>query len=731
MISGDPPSEEGSSEFSRVKKQYRRLPQSGPVEIDFHKIFHLIWGGRKILFTTTGIALLLAALYLWKTPKAYVSQTIVQVQQPTSGLGTTQESGRDDVNAIESLKTIEQNLNSLSLMRRIVVSPKLGLTPEMVGLTPRPESPYEIDELAIALAPHLNAQLQRGTRLIAITAVHGNPVMAKKLAETVVIEYKARLNDDQKAAAEEVNRILLDEAARQKVKLEDSEKALQAYKETTQSVSLEDTQNIIVEQLKELNNRYAEAQAERLRLESVFGVLTKLTDRTGEKLLGIPIIGADPAVLDQKKALADLQAEFANLRERYLPKHPRYIQVEGQLQQLKEGVNEAALGAADRVETLYLTAKASEEKFGLSLQEQEKKALELNQKAIGYNVLKREVESNTALFDAVLKRLKEADASKGFEQDNIRLVDAPSLPNDPARPRKKIIVFGALLAGLFLGLSIILIKQLFNTSLNTVDEAEQSLQLPILAAIPTSIVKDRAKNAFTMIEDSGGLVAEGFRSLRTALAISNDDTSDVVTLFTSALPGEGKTFCSVNYAISLAQQGYNTLLIDADLRLPSLNKLFFQDQNHPGLSDCILKNSLSLTACLKTDISNLKVLTAGTKLRNASELLSSPELREILSSAANTFDRVVIDSAPVNAVSDALLLANLVSTICLVVGAGQTPQKASRHAIRMLTETGHPPVGFILNRVATSSGRGFYYHYGTGSYGNSAYSKATTPEEVK
>jgi capsular exopolysaccharide synthesis family protein len=282
-----------------------------------------------------------------------------------------------------------------------------------------------------------------------------------------------------------------------------------------------------------------------------------------------------------------------------------------------------------------------------------------------------------------------------------------------------LIIAGALLAGLFLGLVLIFGLNAFDSSLKTVDRAEKALALPAVGAVPKA-AKDAGSDLITLQEPHGA-VAEAFRTLRTSMSLLGKESDRRSFLFTSAIPGEGKSFCSINYAVALAQQGLRTLLIDADLRLPTIGKRLFEDQPHPGTSDVLAALTPLDQAVRPAKVENLFVMTAGNRAPNPAELLSGGGFGELVQKALTTYDRVVIDSAPVNAVADSLLLVRHVQSVCLVVHAAKTPRKAVQRACQKLAEAGGKPVGFILNRLPAHGGVGYYYHYSAGEYGKGIY----------
>ncbi len=229
------------------------------------------------------------------------------------------------------------------------------------------------------------------------------------------------------------------------------------------------------------------------------------------------------------------------------------------------------------------------------------------------------------------------------------------------------------------------------------------------------------KGGLPILAEPHGATAESFRTLRTSLALLGEQGQQRTYLFTSAVQGEGKSFTATNFAVSLAQQGLRTLIIDADLRLPKLGKIFFNQPPDSGLADVLLADLAVGKAWRESDIPNLSVMTAGNRPHNCAEMLSGQGFDRMLRQAQTSFDAIVVDSAPINAVSDTLLLVKLVQSVCLVVHSASTPRKAVAHAVRKLREAGAPMAGLVLNFVPAHSGGGYHYHYSQGAYGEGVY----------
>jgi capsular exopolysaccharide synthesis family protein len=687
-------------------KQYpteAQAPHNPGMVIDLAAYYHMVREKAWVIITCVLVALALGGAYVIHSPKVYAASAVVLVNQSEEKVVNIQQVTSDDFSSTELLKTMEQNLTNRALLERVVGV--LKLTPAQLDLPPRAAGlpPYTTSELARALQDHVGAQLERGTRLIIVTAENEDPGLAQSIASAIVEQYIESDREYHVNVAQDANKFLFAQAEELKQKLEQSEQALQAYKEQNQAVSLEDSQNITVEKLKDLNDKLTAAKGERLQLEADYAEVQKLNGHPPEDFLNISSVANAQSVLDAKKEYNTQQAEIATLSQRYLPKHPKYIQAMGALKELKDALNRTILSAADSVHTQYNAAQANEAMLSDALKQQEQEALALNKIAIPYNVLQRQVESDRSLYDAVNNRLGETDVTKNLDEDNVRLMEPPLLPDRPIKPRKFLILGASLMGGLFLGVAICFGLNLLDNSFKTVDQAELQLELPAVAAVPKGKEGNSYDGGFVIVKEPHGAIAESFRTLRTSLSLLGRENERRVFLFTSALPGEGKSFCSTNYAIALAHQGLRTLLIDADLRLPTLGRIFFKTAFQQGVTEVLAGNIPLAEACQPTSVEGLDILTAGHRAPNPAELLSGSAFGDLVRDARQKYDRVVIDSAPVNAVSDSLLLLKYVQTVCLV------------------TESGSRPVGFVLNRLPPHGGANYYYYYSAGEYGKGVY----------
>ena len=566
----------------------------------------------------------------------------------------------------------------------------------------------------------VSATVRKLTRLIDISVTDINPERAKLIADTVVKEFMLQVVEQRMALARVANDFLRDEANKLKAKLEESEQKLQSYKEEHNAVSLENSQNITVEKLKELNSQVTEAKSQRIRLESDIEILRTIPPNDTDRMLQIASVGAIPQVQAIRAQIVTAEAELAGIQKRYGPQHPKNIQAVTQIKQLKGSLMETLRNAGKILGTQYQSAVDTEKKLNEALREQEQAALELNKIAIPYSVLKHEVESDQTMYDSVNNRLRETSVSLGIEKSPFRIVEEPMAAFPMGRPLVKMLGIGLFL-GLALAAGTILGLDLLDNSLRYVDQAESFLKLPVLAVVSEIEGKqgDRIPNVFA--NGAQTQEAEAFRSMRTSLSLLGDEVHRRIFLVTSAIPGEGKTFCAFNAAMAFALEGQKTVLVDADLRLPAVHKIYTDPKvarRHLGLTDYLAGNANIEKILMAGPQENLTVVCAGNKTTNPGELLGADAFVTLIQNLVERFNRVIIDSAPVNAVSDTLRITPLADYVCLVIRAAKTPKKAIAHASKLIENARGKLAGFILNRVHL--GRDSAYDFYRYAYGDEA-----------
>lgn len=683
---------------------------------------------REKLWLILALAAIGGALgyfYAQRSPKVYSSQVTVQVENEEQKILKIEGVTADNLKSQEVLSTIEQSLISPELLTRVIERNDLTTDPAFLPEVPRPAT---VSQLREVLGRSVASRVRRGTRLIDVQVEDRNPEMAQKIASLLVKEFEMQGFEGRLAASQSAHEFLVREAERLKNQLAKSEQALQEYKEKHPGMSLEDKQDITAEKMKELNQRLNEARAERLKLESDNELLKALQGQPAERLLTVPSIASAQAVLEIKRTIAEKETALATLSRRYKSEHPKYIAAESELTELRSALERAIRRAGETLAASHAAAGETEKKLAQAIKEQGMDALDLSKIAIPYNALLRDVEADRTLYESVLTRLKETDLTKGVTQSPIRVVSRPLLPERPIKPNKPRIIAASVFAGLAIGLAIATLLRMFDGSMKTSDEAERRLGLRPLGIIPECAEMRSRTDEPLLSAHPQSPAAEAFRALRTSLALlGKGDAPPKTFLITSALPGDGKSSCAINCAMAFAQQGLRTLLIDADIRIPTLATTFFGSENERGLTD-VLTHQVHLTEAIRDPgIPHLYILCAGTRTSTPAEVLGNGEFSRIVSRARSDFDRVVIDTAPVHAVPDTQLLAGHVEATVLVVKASRTPAQAAQRAVRKLTEAGAKPAGFIFNRVPP---RGLEYYdqrYSLAGYGPRPGQEKSTP----
>jgi capsular exopolysaccharide synthesis family protein len=688
--------------------------------IDPWNVIHLFRDHMRIVVGCVLVGGLAAAAFVYHRVPAYVSRAVLEVSSEPQAFGDTQN--RDsDINSAALLKTIEQTVASQAVVKRVI--DKLDLAGDPTFAPPRKGKVYSDTELIGLLQSRIAVSLIRGTRLISVEVRDASPIKAQAFAENVLGEFFAQNLETHREGANATRQYLLAEAKRVEAELHASEERLQAYREKYNSVSLSDQHDSVTERLNDLSRQVMAARAERLALEADQAAVRTLLNQGPEHLLAVRSIAALPDVVELRKQLSAQQADVAALALRYRDLHPSMIQARRVMSETQASLNDMLEKGASGIIQAYQTAKANEESLAAELARQEKMALDLGRLSISYRALQREVESNSALYQQVLARLKGTDVSQGMTTTSnigggslIQVVAPPLLPAAPTGVSSKLLIVFGLFGGGVAGIGIVLTMRALDTSLPSLDDAESFLGVPSLAVVPRMSLP-KGKDEFVVATHPCSVEAEAFRSLRTSLLLLRPEGTGQLVMFTSAVPGEGKSFCSANYAASLAQQGLRTLLIDGDLRRSTLRQAYVKANKKPGLTDCLKDPALLDEAINETAVPNLFLLGDSHGSSTGAELLSGPGLKVLLDKSAAQFDRVVVDTAPLTAVSDTLHIAKHVATICLVLHAGQTPRRAVRRACTLLTELANTrPAGVILNQVKPGRVSSYYYYSNSNYY---------------
>ena len=556
------------------------------------------------------------------------------------------------------------------------------------------------------------------TRLVEIIYETSDPQFAAVAANTLADEYTSQNLELRLATYQKNLRWLNEEVAKQEKKVSDSEAALTQYREDKNALSLGDRQNITVARLNALNETVTRQRTERLQKEATYNQL-KSIDPTSDAADGFPVVGASPGVVEAKNRLTDLLAERARLSSRYLPGHPEMQKLDLQIKNARETLVSQRARVIEGVKNDYQSAVAEERSFAASLDQQKNEAMDLERKSGGYVVLQRQADSDRALWQSLLTQQKELQVVSNSRSNNVQVMDRAEVPGAPFSPNTRREWFTAMMAGMLVAFGLAFGLEYLDDTVKTPEDVSKRLGLPLLGLVP-AIRGDRVPLLSETVPHDFG---EAFRSLRTSLVFTAGTGHARVIAVTSSQPLEGKTTTACNLATALALGGSRVLLIDADMRRPGLHRIMGVE-NEIGLSQLLVAQSRVREAVQRTTEPNLFVIAAGRTPPNPSELLASDRMKSFLANlSSGPFDWVVLDTPPVLAVTDAVVLAGVVSAVVFVVGSEMTRRVHAERALVTLRAGKPRSIGVVLNRVDFDRNKYYYsryYGYNYKSYYGSA-----------
>lgn len=619
---------------------------------------------------------------------------------------------------------------ALETIRRMQLSNDPGSEAINLGSLKNQKLPPEVG----AFLGALSVRRIPNTRLMEIGFESTDPKMAAEILNTHLENYIYQNTRSGMVSAKTATSMLQNELTELSTKVRNSEDALIAYERANQIWNVDDKNdksNVATERLGDLNRQLTEAQSDTLRKQALFEFA-----KTGD-IDAVPQLRENGLLQQLQTRRADLSVLYTDSVNQYGPNYPKVQRIQAQIKEIDDQMARTRKGILAQLESEYLEAKQREELLGRVLDSQKTEVNTMSEKMIQYNILKREAEANKSLYDSLQTKLKEAEISSGLRSENIRVIDPAVIPSYPTRPAKTRNIALAFLVGLVGGVGLALLREYLDNTVKTPDDVETLTRLPSLAVVPAfgegALADKRA--GFLRAGSSNGhekrieLVAqhlpksqmsEAFRALRTSILLSQPDHPPQVILVTSALPREGKTTAAANLAVTLAQLGDKTVLVDADLRKPGVGRLLnLGTGKYAGLSSYLAGvSSLDLVTVPHPAIDNLAAIPTGPLPPNPADLLSSHRLTDAITELRKKYKFIVIDSPPIMAATDAVVLSVQTDGVLLVVRSGETPKEAFARTRDLLTSVKCHILGVVLNAVDSSAPDYYYsYRYYPYSYG--------------
>ena len=578
---------------------------------------------------------------------------------------------------------------------------------------PKPDESADESSLVSAFISRVGVEPVRGSRLVDVTFFSTDPKFAALAANTLVEEYV----DQNLAIKLESSQGMLDwltkELDKQQKTVQASEQALATYRDTQNAMSLDDKQNIVTQRLTQLNDALIRARTAKVQKESLYSQVKSMSGSTSPD--AIPAVAMNAQVQALKARQAELLREKSRLEDKYGTKHPavqaNLIQLQDTQRQLDVNIN----GALQSIKNDYETAVLEERTLSQNLEAAKADAQDLSRKSVGYNVMEREAKSNRQVYESLLQREKELRVSSNSRQNNVRIVDRAEVPQGPMSVSGRRTWLLSTVVGLVLAIGVAFGLDYMNDTIKTPEDVTRRLKLPFLGLVPSVRGNQHPLLASANVPHDFG---EAFRSLRTSIMSKYPGDGTKIMAVTSAQPLEGKTTVAANIAMALAYGGSRVLLIDADMRRPGLHRPL-RLTNERGLSQVLVGQARVRDVIQRTVDPNLLAITAGHAPPNPSELLASERMKTLLTNLAHgPFDWIIIDTPPVLAVTDAVILAPLVSGVTVVVGAEMTRRRLAERAVEVIMQS-HPRfAAVVLNKVDFARNKYYYSRYYGSQYKN-------------
>jgi capsular exopolysaccharide synthesis family protein len=570
---------------------------------------------------------------------------------------------------------------------------------------------------------NLTVRVVGGTRIVEVRYLDRDPARAAAVVNALVNDYLEQYFQTRYTSTRQASDWLSKQLSDLKNDVETSQQRLVDYQKRTGILGESETNNVVMAKLEELNKQLSAAEANRIVKEAVWelaktGDPELISSMAGSSFIEGVSSGANPTQFGLLPTLraqeAQLKADIAQTSARLGPQFPKSLQMKSQLADLDESIALEVKKIAARAQNDYIAARNAEGMERALFDKQKQEANELNDSAIQYGILKREVDANRDLYEGLLGKLKQAGVLAGLRSTNIVIVDPGRPAYKPARPNYWLNLALGLVAGIVLGVSAALIKDSLDQAIHTPQDIQRTCGLRLLGVIPL----DPAPKSDGIIPQTEWKASQEFkeslRALRTSLLLPDLDCPPQVMLVSSALAGEGKTTVSVNLARALADQGKRVLLVDADLRRPSVHTELDLPNKAPGLNSLLGKSSRAKSSPIKDLGDGLHVVTAGTHSDLPTELLGSRKMEELIERWRQKFDHIVFDTPPVLSVTDAVVLSRVADGVVLVVRADTTNGDALLRTHEILKQSGATVFGVALNAMDYRSPR--YAHYFGYSY---------------
>jgi len=673
---------------------------SAEAKVHLRHYWQVVLERRWLVVIGFFLCILGTTFYLLKAPKIFRAVAIIQIDRENDGVFSAKElvvtSGREQ----DYLQTQYKNLQSPTLLGRVI---------KELGLDGMPTYQKRLD-IVEALRNEIQIVPIRLTRLVEVRVENTDPRLATNIANTLSTMFVQDNMDLRKSRGLQAVKWMDAELLEKEREVVEADDKLQKYKEKHDMASLEANQNIVLQAVIQAQTELNRAQAESTAAQQIWSEVERMV-KAGSSLEIIPEIAQNPAVRELKVRLAERETLLQGLLTRYKDKWPAVISARREIDSTRAALQEETRKAYESIQTRAQIALATERKMQEMVEARQRSLLEQNRLRIDYDVLFRKAEQTKTLYNALLARMQETDVSAKNSVNNMRIVDAATLPLLPVKPKIPIVLVLGIVGGLAVGFGLAFFVNYLDDSIKSQDDIETILNLPFLGYVPNikaGNLHERDLHAHLHPRSSA---AESFRTLRAAISLAARADKMRVFGVTSSIPSEGKSLCASNFAIVTAQAGLKTVLVDADLRRPSVHKAF-QLHSPIGLAGYLQgKTDRIEDITHKGEVPNLDVIVCGPIPTSPSELLEGTRMDQLLADLRQRYDRVILDCPPISAVSDPLVMGSKADGVLYVMKFKKIRREHARRSVQRVQDAGIQIVGVLLNDIDFEGRDSYYYSY--------------------
>ncbi len=745
-------------------------------EVDLIEYWRVIVKRKWVIMTFAGTLIFFVGVFSFLATPKYKSAATLLIEDETSRILSIDETFgyqpgvfRDlrffntQLKLLESESLAERVARKMNLLSRsefgAVDNPKKGLIASAKNLisfkwiTAKKKSKGKKSKYLIPLDPYSevlkvfqkNTKVKpiRDTKLVEVSFTSPSPILATEVVNTLAVEFIDFSIEKRYETTQQASDFLSEQIANLRDDLAAKERELQRYGQEKELFFLSDTESTAVSKFADLNKAYTQAQIDRIRAEAAYLELKSL------KANSLPQFVNNPVIQQLKTEYTMIKNEYEEKSKKFKPSYPDMIQLKAKLDSMWNELKKAV----DVAESEYRSTLKKEVSLKNLLEEQRAVVVRMESNAILYNSIKIEVENKRGLLNSLVERQNETLVSArlgGLKTSNISIIDKAKIPKDPVFPKKKLNLFLALLMGLFGGVGLCFIFEYLDNTVKGPEDVEMLAGLPSLGVIPflppKGVKKKKRYGYYSGYKYSYGkenpgsenpspeikeielvnhlhpkfFISEDYRTVRTSILLSHAENPPKTIVFSSTFPKEGKTATVVNMAVAFSQLEEKVLIIDADLRKPRLHRIF-KVGNLGGLSGYLTGKVSLKDAIQKTSVENIWLLPSGIIPPNPAELLNSKKMKEMMEEVKEAFDVILIDTAPVLAVIDAVIVSSIADSTVFIIKAGEVARKPFLNAVEELRRAKVKIIGVLFNELKVKKGdyhfMDYYRYYRHGYYG--------------